>query len=119
MKNTINFLQRYRKGKKIMLKDMARIIGVNITNLSRIESGERQPSLLIIIAYHLVLQIPLELLFKKHFPAVLKECIDNAQNYKEELIDELITPDFPPLILQLDELIDHLTELEKRYEHSA
>ena len=111
----IHYLQRYRKGNGVLLKEMARIIGVDSGNLSRIEAGINTPNIHIIIAYHILLKVPIENLLKKHFPEITKNCIANATALKDEMLAQLTTPDIPPNVMRLDKLIDRLENIEKFY----
>jgi transcriptional regulator with XRE-family HTH domain len=116
MKNILHYFNRYRKSKNIPLKEMARILGVDTGNLSKVESGKLMPSIYHSIAYHVVLNIPIKQLVKKHYPIIIKECLRNALAYKDELMDELESPDIPKEIIRLDTIIDRLVEADSNYE---
>jgi len=116
MKNTINYLKRFRKGKGIKLNDMAKIIGLSPSVLSRIETGEREPNLRIILAYHILLKIPIERLLKRHYPTITKDCLRNALEYKDNLMLGLSSPNISAQIITLDSVIDRLIEVDKLYD---
>jgi transcriptional regulator with XRE-family HTH domain len=116
MKNTIHYLQRYRKSKNVPLKEMARLLGVDAGNLSKVESGILMPSIYHMIAYHVILKIPVQQLIKKHYPIITKECLRNAIAYKDELMDDLECPDITKEIIRLDTIIDRLVEADSSYE---
>ena len=116
MKNTLHYFKRYRKSKNVPLKVMARLLGIDTGNLSKVESGKLMPSIYHMIAYHIILNVSTNQLVKKHYPIIAKECLRNAIAYKDELMDELESPDIPKDIIQLDTIIDRLIEVERSYE---
>jgi transcriptional regulator with XRE-family HTH domain len=109
-------LKIYRKKKGVALSDMAAIIGMDNGNLSRIERGYASPSLDVIIAYHLLLQIPYEDLFQKNFINILSRCLHNARRLRDTLLDQLSTPEPTQQIVTLDEMIDRLHDILESYE---
>lgn len=116
MFNALHYLKSYRERTGISLQDMARIIGIDTGNLSKVEHRKLEPNLIILFAYHLILKIPIERLFKNHYPEVMKSCLENAHQLKEKLMDGLTTPVIGKRIIILDTIIDRLTELYTPYE---
>lgn len=51
-KNILNYLKTYRKRIGIALKDMAKIIGIDTGNLSKIEHGKMKISTEVLLSYH-------------------------------------------------------------------
>ena len=116
MKNTLHYFKRYRKSKNVPLKVMARLLGIDTGNLSKMESGKLTPSIYHMIAYHVILNVSSKSLVKKHYPIITKECLRNAIAYKDELLEELESPDIPKDVIQLDTIIDRLVEADSNYE---
>ena len=117
MINALHYLKTHRKRTGISLSDMASIIGIDVGNLSKVETGKLDPNLKIAFAYHLILKIPLERLFKNHYPEVTADCLENANKLKEKLIDSLTSPTIGKRIIFLDTIIDRLQSLNKGYEN--
>lgn len=116
MKNTLHYFKRYRKSKNVPLKEMARILGVDTGNLSKVESGKLMPSIYHMIAYHVILNVSTKQLVKKHYPIITKECLRNAIAYKDERMDELESPEITKEIIRLDTIIDRLEKADKSYD---
>jgi DNA-binding XRE family transcriptional regulator len=110
---TFNYLQTYRKRTGISSKEMAAMIGIDTGNLSKMESGKREPSIWVLIAYHVILKIPIEKLFKNQFKDVLSVCLQNSTTLKDQLLEEMTTPNLSHTVVLLDAIVDRLTELEK------
>jgi DNA-binding XRE family transcriptional regulator len=110
-----NYLQSYRKRTGISSKDMAYIIGIDSGNLSRMEAGKREPSLLVIIAYHSILNIPINKLFKLQFSETTTNCLRNVISLKDRLLSEMETPNIDHTVILIDTIIDSLIEQEKKH----
>jgi transcriptional regulator with XRE-family HTH domain len=116
MTNTLHLLKSYRERTGIALQDMASIIGIDTGNLSKIEHGKFEPSLLVLFAYHLILKIPIERLFKNHYPEITKQCLRNALALKDQLIVNVSSPNVTKRLQLLDTIIDRLVELDNSYD---
>ncbi|MCI2229931.1 helix-turn-helix domain-containing protein [Polaribacter sp. MSW13] len=115
MFNALHYLKTYRERAGISLQDMARIIGMDIGNLSKVENEKLEASVRILFTYHLILKIPMERLFKNHYPEITKNCLDNAQTLKERLLDGMTTPTVGRRLITLDTIIDRLETLQLQY----
>ena len=108
------YLQSFRKRRGVSLQDMAFIVGIDTGNLSKIETGNRNPSLTVILSYHAILDIPIESFFKNHFGEMINYCLRNAIVLKDRCIEELTSPNIDKRIIQLDSVIDSLIAQEKK-----
>lgn len=110
-----NYLQSYRKRIGISSKDMAYLIGMDTGNLSKMETGKREPSLLVIISYYLILNIPIHNLFKNEFKETISSCMRNAISLKDSMLERMTTPELNHSVILLDNVIDSLIEQERKY----
>lgn len=110
-----NFLKINRERTGLSLQDMAHIIGYDIGNLSKIESGKLDANMHVALAYHLILKIPLERLFKYQYPEITYECLQRADRLKGLLSEGFTTPSIDKRIQQVDIILDRLNGLHKEY----
>lgn len=115
MTNSLHYLKTYRERTSLSLKDMAFIIGIDQGNLSKIETGKSQVNILVLFAYHLILKIPIERLFKNHYPDITKNCLRNTLALKDGLIEEMDSPNINHRIILIDTIIDRLVKLDNNY----
>lgn len=116
MTNTLHLLKSYRERTGVSLQDMATIIGIDTGNLSKIEHGKLDANILILFSYHLILKIPIERLFKNHYPQVTKNCLRNGLGLKNKLIEAMDSPKISHRLILLDTIIDRLVALDNGYE---
>lgn len=110
-----NFLKINRERTGLSLQDMAHIIGYDVGNLSKVESGKLDANMRIALAYHLILKMPLERLFKYHYPEVTYECLQRAGRLKEQLSEGFTTPSIEKRLQQIDIIFDRLSGLHEQY----
>jgi len=115
MINASHLLKGHRERTGISLQDMATIIGVDSGNLSKVEHGKLEPSIIILFSYHLILKIPVEQLFKNHYPEITKNCLKNGEVLKEKLLNEMKAPHIDKRLILLDMILDRLSELDTAY----
>jgi len=115
MINAQNFLKINRERTGISLQDMANIVGYDTGNLSKIESGKLDANMRVALAYHLILKIPLERLFKYHYPEITFDCMERASKLKNMLEEGYPTTSIAKRIMSLDVIIDRLEALHKQY----
>ena len=115
MTNAQNFLKINRERTGLSLQDMATIIGYDIGNLSKIESGKLDANMRIALAYHLILKIPLERLFKYHYPEITFDCMERANDLKKNLESGFMTTSINKRVAHLDIVIDRLESLHNQY----
>jgi transcriptional regulator with XRE-family HTH domain len=112
---TFTYLQSYRKRTGISSKDMASMIGIDAGNLSKMEAGKREPSIFVVIAYHLILNIPFHRLLKNQYKEAITGSLRNAIALKDQLLGEMTTPTLNHTVILLDTIIDRLIECDKKY----
>ena len=115
MTHSLHYLKTYRERSQISLQDMAKMIGIDIGSLSKIEKGNRQPQLKTILAYHLILRIPIEKLFKNQYAETIKGSLANAILLKDKLLEAMTSPEVSDRINGIDSIIDQLIELDAVY----
>lgn len=115
MTNALHLLKSYRERTGISLQDMATMIGVDVGNLSRVEHGKLQVTLTVALSYFVILNIPIEKLFKNYLPSITKESLKNALPLRDQLIEKINTPNISHRLQLLDTVIDRLKELDAEY----
>lgn len=110
-----NFLKINRERTGLSLQDMAHIVGYDIGNLSKIESGKLDANMRIALAYHLILKIPLERLFKYHYPEITYQCLQRADRLKGSLSEGFTTPSIDKRLQQIEIILDRLNSLHQGY----
>ncbi|GGG24846.1 hypothetical protein GCM10011344_26870 [Dokdonia pacifica] len=115
MTNAQNFLKINRERTGLSLQDMATIIGYDVGNLSKIESGKLDANMRIALAYHIILKIPLERLFKYHYPEITFDCMERASKLKSVLEEGYPTTTVVKRITNLDIVIERLEGLHTHY----
>jgi DNA-binding XRE family transcriptional regulator len=115
MNNALHLLKSYRERTGVSLQDMATIIRVDVGNLSKVEHGKLQANMTVVLSYHIILNIPIEKLFKNHLPSITKECLRNALPLRDKLIENMKTPNIDHRLQLLDTIIDRLADLDTEY----
>lgn len=115
MTQTLHLLKSFRERTGISLQDMASLIGMDTGNLSKVEHGKLEPNISILFAYHLILKIPIEKLFKNHYPNVIKNCLRHGLALKDKLLEAMETPHIGKRLILLDTIIDRLVALDESY----
>ena len=115
MTNALHLLKSYRERTGISLQDITTMIGMDIWNLSKLEHGKLQASMTVVLSYHIILNIPIEKLFKNHYPSITKECLRNALSIRDKLIENMKTPNVDHRLQLIDTIIDRLVELDNNY----
>lgn len=62
-----NSLKEYRTKMNIPLHDVAHLLNIDISNLSKIEKGIREPNTKIILLYHTLFKVPFLELFTEQY----------------------------------------------------
>lgn len=113
----INYLKTFRERTGFLLQDMARIIGMNSGNLSKIEAGLVTPSIEVILAYYLILKIPIERFFKNHIKNSLQGCLVESEALEQELLQQEKTKPIEKRLHLLSIIIERLKETKQKYEN--
>lgn len=96
---------------------MARILGMKDATLSRIESGIITPNIEVILAYHLILGIPVTKLFKEHARLLIDLSLDTSLDLEQYLLDQKASPSISKRLDLLTIIIDRLKTLNNEYEN--
>ena len=110
-----NNLKYYRERAKIPLQDVAALLGIPPSNLVRYESGERNPTVEIIITYHTLFGVSLTDLF---FPLV-KEVKQNLVSRSQSLIEQLQTNPTPKSSKRMGYLMEIVNLLSQEQNHAS
>lgn len=116
-RNPLNYLKTFRERTGFLLQDMASLIGMHSGNLSKIETGSVTPSIDVMLAYHLILKIPLERLFKNHFKECLHELVFRSENLEQELLDQKASKTIYKRLDLLKIIVDRIKDTQAVYEN--
>ena len=94
MNKKINSLALHRTRANISLNDVAFLLNIDTSNLSRIEKGIRKPNVKIILLYHILFDAPLIDLFAEQFNTLKEKLIGRSS----KLITQLETEQPPKSI---------------------
>lgn len=117
---TITKLKQARKQCNIMLQDMAYLLDMDISNLSKYERGIKKPTLTMEIAYYVLTKAPLQFVFKNKIEEMIKTLSLKVTNLIAFLEDEIQTDKISKRITALNSLLDNISCVkevsEKDYE---
>lgn len=113
---TFNYLKHFRDRTGFSLQDMALVIGMQPATLSRIESGIITPGIEVLLAYHLILNIPITTLFKEHVRILIASCIGNGLDLEDYLLDQKSSSSIHKRLSLLTIIINRLKEIQSQYE---
>lgn len=85
MKNKINTLAEIRTAAGIQLQDLAYLIGIDHGHLQKIEEYDRDPSVTIILIYHMLFKARLEDMFTDLYAHLYAQLLERS----EKLIADL------------------------------
>jgi len=116
----INYLKQARRSASLTLQDMAYLLDMDFSNLSKYETGKKQPPARVIIAYHIITKTPLKKLFKYSLLGVIDAVSSKTTSLISQLEDEMATPKLKKRILALYEVLNNIGCLqdvsEKEYD---
>lgn len=104
----INYLKQARRSANLTLQDMAYLLDMDFSNLSKYETGKKQPPARVIIAYHIITKTPLKKLFKYSLLGVIDEVSSKTTSLISQLEDEMTTPKLKKRILALYEVLNNI-----------
>ena len=81
----LNYLKQARRSANLTLQDMAYLLDMDFSNLSKYETGKKTPPTRVIIAYHIITKTPLKKLFKYSLFTI----IDVVSSKTTSLINQL------------------------------
>ncbi len=101
-----NKMQYHRRRKHLQQNDILKLcdIGNQIT-VSRYEHGERMPTLRSAIAYHLILDVPMEQLFPQLYQNLYQQIMEGAELLKVSLSEMNMTQ----LVAYKNQFLEDLT----------
>lgn len=102
--NIISYLKQARRSANLSLQDMAYLLDMDFSNLSKYEKGKKLPPTRVILAYHIVTKTPLKKLFRYRILGILDTVSSKATSLISQLEEEASTP-------KLKERIGHLYEV--------
>ena len=104
----INYLKQARRSANLTLQDMAYLLEMDFSNLSKYETGKKQPPARVIIAYHIITKTPLKKLFKYSLLGMIDAVSIKTTSLISQLEDELTTPKLKKRILALYEVLNNI-----------
>lgn len=111
MNTKTNAFRAYRKRVNIPLHDVAHLLQVDISNLSKVEQGVRSPNIHTILLYHVLFKVPLTALFSEQYNEL--KTLWSSRSYS--LIDELNVyqpPKSKNRIAYIESFVNRLTTRE-------
>lgn len=111
----INYLKTFRERTGFLLQDMAEIIGMHSGNLSKIETGQVTLSIEVLLAYYLILKIPIERLCKNHIKESLHELLLRSEALEQQLLNEKASKTIFKRLDLLKIIIERLKETKQYY----
>ena len=109
MKTVIKILKDVRKRTPLLIKDMCALLHLKSWGtLSRVEAGKQVPSWEIILAYHLLLDIPIEELVKQDRERLKKVLRERINVHVNSLLPEARNPEVHERINYLSEIYERL-----------
>ncbi|WP_026776297.1 helix-turn-helix domain-containing protein [Polaribacter sp. Hel_I_88] len=109
----INYLKQARRSANLTLQDMAYLLDMDFSNLSKYETGKKQPPARVIIAYHIITKTPLKKLFKYSLLGVIDAVSSKTTSLISQLEDEMTTPKLKKRILALYEVLNNIGCLQE------
>ena len=88
MKITSNFLRMYRKQQSVTLHDIAYLLNVDVSNVTRYEKGNRQPTPEVLLTYHLLFNVNIIDVFHEQFKHLCKKLHHRSLSLIEQLKEE-------------------------------
>lgn len=102
----------YRKKSRLTQNDLASILDLgDYSNVSRWEHGQRQPSIETLLTYHLLFDLPIELLFERQKLELAESVIARSRSLLEKLQAELAGDKLPQRMGFLSAAIARLSAL--------
>jgi len=106
--NIIHYLKQARRSANLTLQDMAYLLDMDFSNLSKYETGKKQPPARVIIAYHIITKTPLKKLFKYSLLGVIDAVSSKTTSLITQLEEEMATPKLKKRILALYEVLNNI-----------
>lgn len=114
----MNLLKSFRERTGVLLQDIATIINIDTGNLSKIEHGKSELPLRVLLAYHIILKIPIERLCRYHYPEIIRECLQGSYTLEDQLVTLPKTPKVKQRTLLIETITERLETLAKQYDEA-
>lgn len=106
--NIISYLKQTRRKANLTLQDMAYLLDMDFSNLSKYETGKKLPPARVIIAYHIITKTPLKKLFKYSVLGLIDTVSSKTTSLISQLEDEVTTPKLKKRIANLYEVLNNI-----------
>lgn len=111
MSHPPNFLRLHRKRTPLTQADIAYLMGLpDYSNISRCEKGQREPSVELLIGYHLLFDTSIESFFEQHAVIILLNLNKRIEYLISELKKQEDLPKNSSRIRFLEEVLTRLTK---------
>lgn len=108
----ITELKKARKESKVSLQDMAYILNMDASNLSKYERGINYPTMRILLGYHILTKIPLKKVFRANLEALYTNLSLKVTNLISFLEDEVRTEKIARRLSALNNILDNISCLQ-------
>ena len=106
--NIISYLKQARRNANLSLQDMAYLLDVDFSNLSKYEKGKKTPPARIIIAYHIITKTPLKKLFKYRLLGMIDTVSSKTTSLISHLEEGMATPKVKKRISSLYDVLHNI-----------
>lgn len=114
----MNLLKSFRERTGILLQDMAMMINVDTGNLSKMEHGKTELSVRVLLAYHVILKIPIERLCKYYYPEITKNCLQGVYALEDALVVLPRNPKVKHRMSLMETIRKRLEELSNEFDEA-
>lgn len=111
--NIISYLKQARRSASLTLQDMAYLLDMDFSNLSKYEMGKKTPPARVIIAYHVITKTPLKKLFRYRILGIIDTVSSRATSLISQLEEEASTPKLKERIAHLYEVLNNIGCLQE------
>ncbi|HNP66274.1 MAG TPA: helix-turn-helix transcriptional regulator [Aequorivita sp.] len=111
--NIISYLKQARRSANLTLQDMAYLLDMDFSNLSKYEMGKKTPPARVIIAYHIITKTPLNKLFKYRILGIIDTVTGRTTSLISQLEEETGTPKLKERISNLYEILNNIGCLQE------
>ncbi len=115
---TMNLLKSFRERTGVLLQDMATMITIDTGSLSKMEHSKMELSVRVLLAYHLILKIPIERLCKYYYPEITKECLQGAYALEDQLVILSKNPKVKHRTQLVETIKERLEDLSNGYDEA-
>lgn len=106
--NIISYLKQARRSANLTLQDMAYLLDMDFSNLSKYELGKKTPPTRVIIAYHIITKTPLKKLFKYSLLGMIDTVSGKTTSLISQLEDEVSNPKLKKRIAALYDVLNNI-----------